>query len=95
MIDYTGAGLMTLITLIIVIGVGTLLYMSSASHPDAGTDPSHWVMRQVDMNTGKVRYVSTMTSDEETALGMAESVNFAKGGHWYCIGIIQYDHLLD
>lgn len=95
MIDYTGAGLMTLITLIIVIGVGTLLYQTSASHPDAGIDPNHWVMRQVDMRTGKVRYVDTNTSDEATALDLAESVNFAKGGHWYCVGIIQCANIPD
>lgn len=98
MIEYTGAGLMTLICLIIAIGVGSLLYQSSASHPDDGMDPEIWFMKQVDMRTGKMRYVSTGTSDESIALGMVEAVNFSKGGHWYCTGIVLLileDHLMD
>lgn len=98
MIEYTGAGLMTLICLIIIIGVGTLIYQSRASHPDAGydiPDVEHWVMRQIEMTTGRVRYVNTKTSDKSIALGMAEAVNFSKNNNWYCTNLILADYLLD
>lgn len=86
----SGAGLMFLIIALAVAILVSTLYITGNTHPDAGADGKTWILRQIHLETGAVRYVTTGTEDKEMALDVANRIQGYEPG-WINTSIARGD----